>query len=154
MNGISPSPQVELKFASQFEDPVNGNDLCNEVFKGKEGIRRYREFKTYFAAVDPMYVTPPRATHPNWKVDPVLKHAMVVCKEVMHMGKYISIDEQTIEFQGKHTDKIRVTYKNAGDGFQTDAFVLMVIPLIGIFGISPHHHITSIKNSLHCLQES
>ena len=66
-------------------------------------------------------MTPPRQTHPNWKVDPVLKHAMEVCKEVMHMGKYISIDEQTIGFQGRHADKIRVTYKNAGDGFQADA---------------------------------
>ena len=45
LNGISPTPQVELKFASQLEDPVNGNDLCHEVFNGKEGARRHREFK-------------------------------------------------------------------------------------------------------------
>ena len=36
------------------------------------------------------------------------------------MGEYISIDEQTIGFQGRHTDKIRVSYKDAGDGFQAD----------------------------------
>ena len=103
-----------------MEDPVNRNDLCREVFNGKEGARRHREFKYFFASVDPRYATPPRTTHPNWKVDPMLKHAMIVCKKAMHIGKFISIDEQTIGFQGRHADKIRVTYKNAGDGFQAD----------------------------------
>ena len=121
LSGISPTPQVDLKFASQSEDPVNGSDLCNEIFNGKEGARRHREFKTFFASVDPRYATPSRATHPNWKVDPMLMHAMGVCKNAMHMGKYISIDEQTIGFQGRHADKICVMYKNAGDGFQADA---------------------------------
>ena len=51
----------------------------------------------------------------------MLKHAMIVCKKAMHIGKFISIDEQTIGFQGRHADKIRVTYKNAGGGFQADA---------------------------------
>ena len=30
---ISPSPQVEMKFKNEQEDPVNGSSLCNEVFK-------------------------------------------------------------------------------------------------------------------------
>ena len=42
LNEISPTPQVEFKFASQLEDPVNGNDLCHEVFNGNEGSRRHR----------------------------------------------------------------------------------------------------------------
>ena len=36
-------------------------------------------------------------------------------------GVDISIDEQTIKFQGRHVDKLQITYKREGDGFQCDA---------------------------------
>ena len=51
----------------------------------------------------------------------MLKYAMIVYNKAMHIGKFISIDEQSIGFQEIYADKIRVTYKNAGDGFQADA---------------------------------
>ena len=38
-----------------------------------------------------------------------------------HDGHDISGDEQTIGFQGCHVDKLRITYKAEGDGFQCDA---------------------------------
>ena len=93
LNGISPTPQVELRLGRQLEDPVNGNDMCHEVFSGKGVVQRHREFKTFFSAVDPRYTPPPRDKHPNWKVDPILKHAMNVCKKEMHIVKHISINE-------------------------------------------------------------
>ena len=31
-HGLSPSPQVEMKFRSQGEDPVNGNDFIHFAF--------------------------------------------------------------------------------------------------------------------------
>jgi hypothetical protein len=37
------------------------------------------------------------------------------------LAQSISIDEQTIGFQGSHKDKRRITYKAEGDGFQNDA---------------------------------
>ena len=37
------------------------------------------------------------------------------------LGHDISGDEQTIGFQGCHADKLRITYKAEGDGFQCDA---------------------------------
>ena len=37
------------------------------------------------------------------------------------MARDISGDEQTIGFQGRHSDKLRITYKAEGDGFQCDA---------------------------------
>ena len=36
------------------------------------------------------------------------------------LGCDISGDEQTIGFQGHHSDKLRITYKAEGDGFQRD----------------------------------
>ena len=38
-----------------------------------------------------------------------------------HLGHDISGDEQTIVIQGKHSDKLRITYNIEGDGFQCDA---------------------------------
>ena len=37
------------------------------------------------------------------------------------LGRDISGDEQTIGFQGPHADKLCITYKVEGDGFQCDA---------------------------------
>ena len=30
--GISPAPQIEMKFMSSLDYPVNGSNLCNEIF--------------------------------------------------------------------------------------------------------------------------
>jgi hypothetical protein len=46
---------------------------------------------------------------------------MEISKKVMIMGKWISVDEQTISFKGRHVDKLRINYKKEGDGFQCDA---------------------------------
>ncbi len=37
------------------------------------------------------------------------------------LGESIAGDEQTIGFQGRHADKLRINYKAEGDGFQCDA---------------------------------
>ena len=37
------------------------------------------------------------------------------------LGKIVSVDEQTIGFQGRHALKLRITYKKEGDRFQCDA---------------------------------
>ena len=36
-------------------------------------------------------------------------------------GRKVSVDEQTIGFQGHHAAKLLITYKQEGDGFQCDA---------------------------------
>ena len=37
------------------------------------------------------------------------------------LGPDISVDEITVRFKGPHQDKLCITYKNEGDGFQADA---------------------------------
>ena len=42
-------------------------------------------------------------------------------KKVMITGNWISVDEQTISFKGRHVDKLRINYKKEGDGLQCGA---------------------------------
>ena len=48
-------------------------------------------------------------------------HILAVSIAAWNCGMAISVDEQTIGFQGRHGDKLRITYKKEGDGFQCDA---------------------------------
>ena len=122
VQGLSPSPQVAMKFESQVDDPINGNDLVHRVFGGKSSmaVRRHKHFKAFFACVDPLIPTPSRDTHPNWKIHPLLKHMNNVSMKAVHLGRDLSCDEQTVGFQGSHRDKQRITYKKEGDGFMAD----------------------------------
>ena len=120
LQGLSPSPQLEMKFLSQDEDPVNGSNLCHKVF-GSRGVTRMKEFKCFFAAVNPLIPIPDVNKHPNHKVDPIFHHMMHISKKAIILGKNISVDEMDISFQGQHRDKQRINYKRAGDGFLVDA---------------------------------
>ena len=120
LNGISPLPQVEMKMQPQCDDPFNGNDLVYNAL-GRNGQRRHKHFKCFFALQDPRVAVPTRKTHPNWKVEPFLKQALKVCKEAVVVGENCAIDEQTNGFQGQHEDKKRHDEKREGDGFQSDS---------------------------------
>ena len=52
---------------------------------------------------------------------PIGKFTHSRSKEAAFIGRNLSIDEQTIGFQGHHRDKQRITYKKEGDGFLADA---------------------------------
>ena len=64
LHAISAFPQLYMKVKSEAEDPLNGSTLFNEVF-GKYGVTRYKEFKAFFSATDPIIPTPSTNTHPN-----------------------------------------------------------------------------------------
>ena len=44
-----------------------------------------------------------------------------VGKKAIKMGQHISVDEQTMGFEGNHSNIIRITFKAEGHGFQCDA---------------------------------
>jgi hypothetical protein len=119
-NGLSPSPRVEMKFSSQEVDPLNGNDFIYRSF-GPNAERRHRHFKAFFSMQDPRYAEPSRKLRPNHKIDLLLNHMNKVSQSAWLLGSVVSVDEQTIGFQGHHKDKLRITYKAEGDGFQCDA---------------------------------
>jgi len=118
-NGLSPSPRMEMKFKPQQYDPVQGNDfICQHI--GSNADRRWRHFKAFFALQDPRKDTPPRKVQPLHKVHRVVNWINFVGPKSVQLGEHAAVDEQTIGFQGRHADKMRITYKRAGDGFQCD----------------------------------
>ena len=120
MQGLNPSPQIEAKFSSPEQDLIQGNALCYRIF-GANADRRHKEFKSFFCVADPSRPTPPKSTHPNHKVDKFMRHVQKVSIEGWMLGRDISCDKQTWGFKGRHADKLRITYKAEGDGFQCDA---------------------------------
>ena len=130
LNGLNPSPKTSRKFNSQLEDPVQGNDMCHNDF-GPNAAERHVDFKRFLTLVDPRTPSPTRKLDPNYKINPLTKQLIHMSKKVMIMGKWISVDEQTISFKGRHVDKLRINYKKEGDGFQcntiyTDGYTFSV----------------------------
>ena len=120
IQGLNPSPQLEMKFVMQESDPIQGNDLIYNSFAPK-CVRKLKHFKAFFSVCNPLVPTPSKKSHPNFKVDNFLRHIDTSSREGWLLGENVSIDEQTIGFQGRHADKQRITYKKEGDGFQCDA---------------------------------
>ena len=138
LNGLVPSPRLEFKFKSQIEDPISGNDLCHSVF-GNNAERRLKEFKKFLSLTDPRVLPPPKKANPNFKLEEFFDYMKKKSKESWQpgiitftfilfmltsslLGPNGSVDEQTIGFQGKHVDKLKIKFKRAGDGFMCDAW--------------------------------
>ena len=120
VNGLNPSPQVEMKFRQQAHDPIQGNDFIWKQM-GPGAKARHRHFKAFFCIQDPMKPVPTRKENPLHKVNSFLRWIQQVSQAAWKLGRDIAGDEQTIGFQGNHADKRRITYKAEGDGFQCDA---------------------------------
>lgn len=120
LNGLCPSPRIELKFKPQREDELHGNDFVYQAF-GDGAWRRHRHFKCFFATQNPAIETPSKKKYPNWKVRPLIQWLNFINPKLWRLGKSFSVDEMTIGFQGKHADKLTIKYKRVGDGFQCDA---------------------------------
>jgi Transposase IS4 len=120
VNGLNPSPQVEMKFRQQAFDPIQGNDFVWKQM-GPGAKARHKHFKAFLCIQDPMKPAPTRKENPLHKVNSFLRWIQQVSQAAWKIGRNLSGDEQTIGFQGNHSDKRRITYKAEGDGFQCDA---------------------------------
>ena len=61
-----------------------------------------------------------------WRVRPMLDRIRLVNLRSWELSHRLSIDEQTIGFQGRAAGAVRITYKTEGDGFQ-----VFRIPFLG-----------------------
>jgi Transposase IS4 len=118
-NSINPSSRLEMQLKSPFKDPVHGNQYLHHHM-GCSGARRFKEFRAFFACQDPQAIIPCRKANPLFKVSMLIKWINYVGPQSVDLGESIAIDEQTIGFQGRHGDKLRISYKAEGDGFQAD----------------------------------
>ena len=59
IQGLNPSPRIEMKFSSQQTDPLQGSDLCFHAF-GEDAIRRHKQFKAFFTIQNPQNQPPER----------------------------------------------------------------------------------------------
>ena len=59
--------------------------------------------------------------YPNRKLYPSPKYILSVFHFPFLLGFALSVDEQTIGFEVRHVDKIRIFYRNEGGGFQADS---------------------------------
>jgi len=119
LNGLAPSPRMEQKCKPQTIDPVQGNDFVYRHL-GTNAARRWRHFKAFFALQDPRILPPDQKHQPLFKVHRIVNWINVLGNKVVMMGMNCSVDEQTIGFQGRHADKMRINFKKVGDGFQCD----------------------------------
>ena len=152
LQGLNPSPQTEMKFYSQQMDPVQGNDLCYCIF-GANAVVQYKQFKAFFCVQDPSKISPNRKECPMYKVDSILKHTQVMSMRAWRLGRDISGDEQTIGFQGKHEDKLQITYTTEGDGFQCDAICDSGFAWTFTLGIKRHQENGPVRDFLCYTQE-
>ena len=85
LQGLNPSPQVEMKFFNQRSDPVQGSDLCHRIF-GDNANKWHKQFKAFFCLQDPAKQAPARKDQPTYKVDSFLKHLQMVSMSAWRLG--------------------------------------------------------------------
>jgi len=68
LNGLNPSPQLKMKFKAQHDDPINGSDMCYQVF-GKNAKKCHMHLRhSSHARIPCCLPTPSRKMHPKHKV--------------------------------------------------------------------------------------
>ena len=111
VHGLAPSPQVSMKSTLQEQDEINRNDFVKQIL-GPAATCRHKHFCRFFATQCPIKPTPTRSYKPNWKLEPFLEWIKSVFQKSWKLGEKILVDEQTCGFQGRHSCKLRITYKN------------------------------------------
>ena len=104
LQGLCPSPRIEMKFHSKSQDKTHGNDLVYRSF-GANAERRHRHFKAFLACQDPRIFPPNQDEEPNWKVRPLITWMNFIFPNIWPLSRAFSVDEMTMGFKGQHRDK-------------------------------------------------
>ena len=119
-HGLNPSQRIHMKFKYSSVDPVQGKKFLHKMF-GRNNLRRQKEVKCCFAFQDLQKPIPTCKLYPNYKLHPFLKHNLSMLNFAWLLGCALAVDDKTIGSQGRNMDKMLISYKNEGDGFQADA---------------------------------
>ena len=90
MHGLSPTPELNMKFQSKAEDDINGNDFVKRCL-GPAAARRHKHFRRFFATQYPLIIPPPNS--PNLDIEEFLKWIKRVSKKAWILAKIISEDD-------------------------------------------------------------
>ena len=152
LQGLNPSPQVEMKSNSQQVDPVQENNLCYRIFCAN-AVVRYKQFKAFFCVQDPSKIRPNRKEHRMYKVDSILKHTQVVSMRAWRLGRDISGDEQTIGFRG--STKTNYELHTRLKGMDSNVMQFVILDSLGHFtlGIKRHQENGPVRDFLQYMQE-
>ena len=71
LKSLSHSPNIGMKFKSQWEDEANVHDLLHQYF-GTGGVIRHKKFKYLFSVKDIRIQPPSCKTHPGFNCDAFL----------------------------------------------------------------------------------
>ena len=108
--------------------------------------------RAFFAVQDPVKLTPMRKSHPNLKIQVLLRHAIIVSKDVIFLGSTLSCDEETMGCKGRHPDILCINYKKEGDRFQCNALGSDGYTYTFSSVINLPHRATLIKIHVCCMQ--
>ena len=127
VNCLSPRPRVNMWFERH---PIFGNNFIagamnRQLPQGRRavpGYRRWKHFRRFMCMFDFREdAKKETAKNPLWKVQRLLDELNDNAAKMWIPGKWVSINEQTLGFQGRSALKLRISYKKEGDGFQCDA---------------------------------
>ena len=93
-----------------------------------------------------------RKSHPNWKIQVLLRHAIIVSKDAIFLGRSLSCDEDTMGCKGRHPDILRINYKKKVMGFSAMHWDLMAILTHFYSVINLPHSATLIKICVRYMQ--
>ena len=127
VNGVCPRPSFTMWFERHN---IFGNEFIAKAMdkhmpgghRSVRGIRRWKHFRRFMCMFD-FRENAKKETEKNplWKVQRFLDEINDNAAKMWIPGKWVAIDEQTLGFQGRSGIKLRISYKNEGDGFQCDA---------------------------------
>jgi hypothetical protein len=124
VNGVLPCPRINMWFEGHN---IFGNNLITRAMhkqlpRGWRSIRGIQWWK-HFCCFMCMFVfcegaKKMTAKNSLWKVQRLLDKLNDNAAKMWILGKWFSIDKQTLGFQGRIGIKLCISYKKEGDGFQ------------------------------------
>ncbi|KAK3275529.1 hypothetical protein CYMTET_16345 [Cymbomonas tetramitiformis] len=116
-HGLSPVPNIRLLWANPLESFVYGDERVQRLFP--RGVQRFKELRAFLHISDPYRKA--SQDKPFIKIQDIIDHVISNSKHNWVLGRFLSLDEIDIGFQGRFAHKDKIKYKGEGDGILMDA---------------------------------